>query len=254
MLCSQHRDEENTVGSPTSNALVTRSTTKRVSLRKDTRFQNTVADATTAAGSACLRRWLLHELQGFALGNHRQQPRVLFAVEGRLGRCCTGTDLRLLVWRAEPEAHVEGMDRVERVGLVLDKGLLIEDAPDGDFGMAVGIALEVGLVPAKAETGEGARIERRMLDQEHIEARVRGESTGSQNHEIVLRTSDKPIGDMDTRLRVLDGRAGEGLAGLQTRVYLQFELAGPSLTSIQGNLWSGSGLGTGGGDPGTDQG
>jgi hypothetical protein len=110
------------------------------------------------------------------------------------------------------------------------------------------------LVPAKTKTGEGAWIQWRMLDQEHIEARVRGEATGSQNHEIVLRTSDKPIGDMDTRLRVLDGRAGEGLTGLQTRVYLQFELAGRSLTSIQGNLWSGSGLGTGGGDPGTDQG
>ena len=146
------------------------------------------------------------------------------------------------------------MDRVERVGRVLDKGLLIEDAPDGDFGMAVGIALEVGLVPAKAETGECARIERRMLDQEHIEARVRGESTGSQDHVIVLRTSDKPIGDMDTRLRVLDGRAGERLTGLQARVHPQWERADRSPTSTQGGLWGGGGLGTGGGDPGTDQG
>ncbi len=212
------------------------------------------AKLANAAGSARLRRRLLHELQGFALGDHRQQPRVLFAVEGRLGRCCTGTDLRLLVWRAEPEAYVEGMDRVERVGRVLDKGLLIEDAPDGDFGMAVGIALEVGLVPAKAETGEGARIERRMLDQEHIEARVRGESTGSQDHVIVLRTSDKPIGDVDIRLRVLDGRAGERLTGLQARVHPQWERADRSPTSTQGGLWGGGGLGTGGGDPGTDQG
>jgi hypothetical protein len=141
-----------------------------------------------------------------------------------------------------------------RAGRVLDKGLLIEDAPDGDCGLALGIALQVGLVPAKAETGEGAWIQWRMLDQEHIEARVRGEATGSQDHEIVLPTRDKPIGDVDTRLRVLDGRAGEGLPGLQARVHPQWELAGRSLTSILGILWGGGGLGMAGGDPDTDQG
>jgi hypothetical protein len=251
----QRRNEENTVESTTSNAWVTRSTTKRVSFPRDTRFHNTVADATNAAGSARPRRRLLHELQGFALGDHRQQPRVLFAVEGCYARCCTGTDLRLLVGRVEPEAHVVGVDRHKwwsRAGRVLDKGLLIEDAPDGDFGMAVGIALKVGLVPAKTKTVEGACIQWRMLDQEHIEARVRGEATGSQDHEIVLRTGDEPIGDVDTRLRVLDGRAGEGLTGLQARVHLQWERADRSPTSTRGILRGGGGLSMGGDDPGTD--
>jgi hypothetical protein len=206
-------------------------------------------DGTNATGSAILCLLADDELQGFALGDHCQQPRVLFAVEGRLSRRCTGTDLSLLVWRVEPETHVEGMDRIELVGRVLDKGLLIEDAPDGDFGMAFGIALEVGLVPAKAETGECTRIERRMLDQEHIEARVGGESPGRQDHDIVLRTSDKPIGDPDTCLRVLDGRAGEGLTGLQARVHLQFELADAPGTRSLGIQWWVRGVdgGSGGG-------
>jgi len=67
------------------------------------------------------------------------------------------------------------------------------------------------LVPAKTETGKCARIERRILDQEQIEARVGGESSGSQDHDIVLRISHKPIGDGNTSMRILDSRAGEGL-------------------------------------------
>jgi len=88
-----------------------------------------------------------------------------------------------------------------------------------------------------------------MLDQEHIEARVGGESPSRQDHDIVLRTSDKPIGDADTCLRVLDGRAGEGLTGLQARVHLQFELADAPGTRSLGIRWWVRGVdgGSGGG-------
>ena len=75
-----------------------------------------------------------------------------------------------------------------------------------------------------------------MLDQEHIEARVLGEPFGSQDHDIVLRTSDKPIGDGDACPRVLDGRAGEGLPGLQARVHLQVERADPARALSLGSL------------------
>src|SRR6266566_2053038 len=50
-------------------------------------------------------------------------------------------------------------DRHERVGRVLDEGFLIEDALDPDRGIAIGVALHIGLVPTKAKTGEGALIQ-----------------------------------------------------------------------------------------------
>src|SRR5262249_14235039 len=85
-----------------------------------------------------------------------------------------------------------------------------------------------------------------------------GEATGRQDHLIVLRTGDKAIGNVDTRLRVLDGRAGEALPGLQAWVHPEWEPADRSLTSTPGNLWGGrglvGGLGKDGGGPGTNQG
>ena len=117
------------------------------------------------------------------------------------------------------------MDRNELVGRVLDEGLLVEDALDIDLGMAKGVALNVGLVPAKAETSKGAAIQWRVLNQEHIEAGILRQPASSQDHDIVLRTSDKPVADGDARMRVLDGWAGEGMAGRQTWVHVQLERA-----------------------------
>ena len=118
-----------------------------------------VDDGTNAAISAILLLQLSNQVQRLALGDHRQQPRILLTVEGRLGRrCWIATNLRLLDWGVKPEAYVEGMDRHKRVGWVHDKGLLIEDTLNSDFGIAIGVALYVGLVPTKTETGEGALI------------------------------------------------------------------------------------------------
>ena len=58
------------------------------STRGDTRFQNMVDDGTNAAISAILLLQLSNQVQRLALGDHRQQPRILLTVEGRLGRRC----------------------------------------------------------------------------------------------------------------------------------------------------------------------
>ncbi len=184
-----------------------------------------------ATSSANLKSELPNELQGFALGDHRQKARILFTVEGCLGGRRAVTDLCLLFGRVEPEAYIEGMDRVEGVGRVLDKGLLIEDALNPDGGVAVGVALEIRLVPAKAKAGEGTFIQRRILDQEQIEGRILGQPAGRQDHDIILCARDKPIGDGDMRLCMLDSRAGEG-TGQQAWVHVQLERAGCPVTSI----------------------
>ncbi len=61
------------------------------------------------------------------------------------------------------------------------------------------VALDIGLIPAKAETSKGAAIQWRVLNQEQIKARIFGQPAGSQDHDIVLRTGDKPIADGSIR-------------------------------------------------------
>src|SRR5947209_12971142 len=109
------------------------------------------------------------------------------------------------------------MDWSKRIGWILDEGLLIEDALDLDRGVATGVAIDVGLIPAEAKAGEGSGIQRRILNQEHIEAGAFWQAAGCQSHDIVLLAVRKSVGDFDSRLRVLDGRAGEG-TGEQARI------------------------------------
>ena len=96
--------------------------------------------ASTEPNAGSLATLLLvshNELQRFTLGDHRQQSRVLLTVKWRRGRrSLVATHLLLFSRRVEPEAHVEGVDRSERVSRVHDEGLFVEDALDIDLGMA----------------------------------------------------------------------------------------------------------------------
>src|SRR5215831_7358155 len=117
------------------------------------------------------------------------------------------------------------MDRIERVIGIFNEGLMIEDALNPDRGKAEGIALKVGLVPTETEPGKCTTIQRRILDQEHIEACIPGQPCGYQGHNVALCVSGNSIVDGDKGFGMLDGRAGEGRAGLQTWIHLQLECA-----------------------------
>src|SRR5689334_6780448 len=111
------------------------------------------------------------ELERLALRNHGKQSGVLFAVKGCCGRRAGIATHRLfLSGRVEPEANIKGMNGAEGRSRIFDEGLFIEDALHFDRGNAIIVALDIGLVPARAEPAEGSTIERRILDQEHVEA------------------------------------------------------------------------------------
>jgi len=100
------------------------------------------------------------------------------------------------------------VNRRERVGRILDEGLLVEDALHSDRGFAFIVTLQIRLVPSEAEAPE-ACIEGRMLHKEQVEARILGQPLGLQGHHIVLRFGGEAVGDGNGSRGPLDCRAGE---------------------------------------------
>ena len=62
-----------------------------------------------------------------------------------------------------------------------------------------------------------------MFDQEHVEAGVRRQPVGVQRQRVVVRMSSEVILDGDAGDGMLNGWAGERLAGQQARVDVELE-------------------------------
>jgi hypothetical protein len=145
-------------------------------------------------GSSVLLRAQRTQIRdGVREADHCVRPSVLLSVErrGMAGIEAAGNRVVRIV---EPEAHMKRMRRTETCGWIEAKYLVEEDGIDRDLGHAVGISLQVGLVPGKAEIHKAwvrlsVRQQISVLNCEKIEGEVRFDVLSAQSERIMQRSS-----------------------------------------------------------------